>query len=138
MTLLCKSERHHQGTPVDVYFRLFGPRVGHFDEDEFSDSVRRGNFAPPHSRCSPIIRIPGEYINLNGSVLVNFYVDDTQRLSPCSKLALGHDAPTEAADWLCQEVSAYPLNLNPSLMEFIDFFIFISFNELKKDLFFPE
>ena len=106
MTLICKSEKRH-GTPVDIYFRLFGPKVGHIDEEAFTSSVRRGDFAPLHPRCSPIIRIPSEYININGTAVFTFNVDGSQRLSPCSKLALGHDTPAESTDWLCEEVLIY-------------------------------
>nr|CDS22644.1 lipoxygenase domain containing protein [Echinococcus granulosus] len=109
MTLISKA-KNDQGKPTDVYFRLFGPKVKHFNVETFSYSLRMGDFAPPHKQCSPIICIPGEQINTNGKTLVTFKIDGCQRLSPSSKLALGHDAPIEAADWLLEKVQLKSLN----------------------------
>ncbi|VDM22698.1 unnamed protein product [Hydatigera taeniaeformis] len=109
MTLMSRAEKR-QGKPTDVYFRLFGPKVKQFDGESFNHSIRRGKFTSPHSRCSPIICIPSEQININGKTLVTFTIDGCQRLSPSSQLALGHDAPVEAADWLLEKVQLKCLN----------------------------
>ncbi|VDK21875.1 unnamed protein product [Taenia asiatica] len=101
---------NYRGKPTDVYFRLFGPKVKHFDGGAFDHSVRMGNFTSPHNQCSPIICISGEQINTNGETLVTFNIDGCQRLSPISQLDLGHDAPLEAADWLLEKVQLKSLN----------------------------
>ncbi|KAL5111456.1 Lipoxygenase homology domain-containing protein 1 [Taenia crassiceps] len=109
MTLTSRTE-NIQEKPADVYFRLFGPKAKHFDKGNFDYSIRMGNFTSPHNQCSPIICIPGEQINTNGKTLVTFSINDCQRLSPSSQLALGHDAPFEAADWLLEKVQLKSLN----------------------------
>ncbi|KAL5969615.1 Lipoxygenase homology domain-containing protein 1 [Taenia solium] len=109
MTLISRTE-NYRGKPTDVYFRIFGPKVRHFDEGAFDHSVRMGIFTSPHNQCSPIICIPGEQINTNGETLVTFNIDGCQRLSPSSQLDLGHDAPLEVADWLLEKVQLKSLN----------------------------
>lgn len=104
MTLFTKCDKKVMGKLSDIFFRLFGPKEKHFDEEAFNNAIKMGDFAPPHKRCSPIICIPGEQVKPNGESIIKFQIGDCQRLSPTSKLALGHNAPFESADWFIEKV----------------------------------
>ncbi|VDD79773.1 unnamed protein product [Mesocestoides corti] len=109
MMISSKSE-NTQGVPTDIYFRLLGPKVRHFDESAFNNSIRSGNFQSPHKSVSPIICIPGSQIRLGDTTFFTFNVDGCGRLSPSSKLALGHGSASGAADWLVEKVLLKCLN----------------------------
>nr|CUU00482.1 hypothetical transcript [Hymenolepis microstoma] len=110
MTLFTKCDKPIMNRLTDIYFRLFGPKEKNFDEEAFNKSIREGDFLPPNKRCSPIICIPGEQLKPTGESLVKFQINGCHRLSPSSKLALGHDAPQKSSDWLVEKVMLYCLN----------------------------
>lgn len=105
MTLFTKCDRPIMGRLTDVFFRLFGPKEKNFDEGAFNKSIKMGNFSPPNRRCSPIICIPGEQLKPTGESVFKFTVNGCHRLSPSSKLSLGHDAPQKSSDWFVEKVS---------------------------------
>ncbi|VDL19697.1 unnamed protein product [Hymenolepis diminuta] len=110
MTLFTKCDRPVMGKLTDVFFRLFGPKEKNFDERAFNKSIKMGNFSPPNRRCSPIICIPGEQLKPTGESVFKFTVNGCHRLSPSSKLSLGHDAPQKSSDWFVEKVMLYCLN----------------------------
>lgn len=106
MTLFTKCEKSVEGKLSDVFFRLLGPKAGHFDEGAFDRAIRSGNFASPNQLSSPIICIPGEELKPIGESQVTFSVRGCQRLSPVSKLALGTDVQSKSTDWLVEKVGS--------------------------------
>ncbi|VDO04174.1 unnamed protein product [Rodentolepis nana] len=110
MTFFTKCDKPIMSKLADIYFRLFGPKEKNFDEEAFNKSIIEGDFLPPNKRCSPIICIPGEHLKPTGESVVKFQINGCHRLSPSSKLALGHDAPQMSSDWFVEKVMLYCLN----------------------------